>query len=310
MIAEVELLQTLWSGYGEILRCELEGTELESVIVKHVQLPTKKHHPRNWNTDLSHKRKLKSYKVEMAWYDSWGQLTNEHCRIPKCLGLGTHGDEVLIVLEDLDLAGFPERKQSVTWQECQLCLSWLANFHAVYLHRKPEKLWENGTYWHLDTRPDELEALDDHSLRKAAAAIDLNLKKSSYQTIVHGDAKLANFCFSKSGDKVAAVDFQYVGGGSGMKDLVYFVGSCFNAQECEQLENDILAYYFEVLKKALVHENKVSDFLALEEDWRKLYPIAWADFHRFLKGWSPGHWKINSYSETMTTQVIRELENQ
>jgi hypothetical protein len=46
---------------------------------------------------------------------------------------------------------------------------------------------------------------------------------------------------------------------------------------------------------------------ALEKEWRSLYRVAWADFHRFLKGWSPSHWKINSYSERITAEVIKSL---
>jgi len=37
---------------------------------------------------------------------------------------------------------------------------------------------------------------------------------------------------------------------------------------------------------------------------RGLFPLAWTDFHRFLKGWSPGYWKINSYSERMAREVL------
>ncbi len=46
---------------------------------------------------------------------------------------------------------------------------------------------------------------------------------------------------------------------------------------------------------------------ALEREWRTLYAFAWADFHRFLKGWKPDHWKINSYSERITKTVINTL---
>ena len=131
--------------------------------------------------------------------------------------------------------------------------------------------------------------------------IDKKLNDCTYKTLVHGDAKLANFCFGPDGD-VAAVDFQYVGGGCGMKDVAYFIGSCLNERESEQYESNILNTYFHYLQAELDAPNK-----ALEEEWRSLYRVAWADFHRFLKGWSPGHWKINSYSERITQQVIHSL---
>ena len=42
----------------------------------------------------------------------------------------------------------------------------------------------------------------------------------------------------------------------------------------------------------------------VEKEWRKLYPYVWCDFYRFLKGWSPGHYKLNSYSEQMKNKVL------
>ena len=102
--------------------------------------------------------------------------------------------------------------------------------------------------------------------------------------------------------QVAGVDFQYVGGGCGMKDVAYFIGSCLNESDCERLEPKLLDTYFTYLHKALGKKNE-----ALEKEWRPLYRVAWADFHRFLKGWSPSHWKINSFSERITTEVIKNI---
>ena len=138
---------------------------------------------------------------------------------------------------------------------------------------------------------------------RAAAAIDRALEASPFRTLLHGDAKVANFCFGASG-RVAAVDFQYVGGGCGMKDLAYFLGSCLDEDRCEQEEDRLLALYFRALREGIPPG---VDADALEADWRSRYPVAWADFHRFLKGWSPGHWKINSYSERICQQVIDNL---
>ena len=305
---EIEIIQSLWSGYGKIVRYGLKGSAFKTVVVKHVQLAIQNSHPRGWDTDLSHERKLKSYQVETAWYNNWSSLADNSCRLPKCLTLKSVNNEVLMVLEDLNGVGYPSRKNSVSWENIKVCLSWLANFHATYLNRKPTDLWETGTYWHLATRPDEFKLIADKNLKLAASKIDRKLSDSPFQTIVHGDAKLANFCFSKDGLKVSAVDFQYVGGGCGMKDIAYFIGSCLNEDDCEKLETKILDFYFSELTSAIKTKQKDIDSIELEKNWRELYHVAWTDFHRFLKGWSPDHWKINSYSERISREVIKDLE--
>lgn len=308
-IIRKENIQSLWSGYGEIDRYFLHGGNHERIVVKHVKFPDETYHPRGWNTDLSHHRKLRSYQVEIAWYERWARLCDESCRIPACLALEAHEDEIFMVLEDLDAAGFPVRKTSVDLEDIHACLHWLAQFHATFLHKLPEGLWETGTYWHLETRPEELEALDDAALKSVAFKIDEKLNQCRFQTFVHGDAKLANFCFSTSGNKVASVDFQYVGGGCGMKDVAYFLGSCLSEHECERMEKPLLDYYFKTLRSAIQEHSLNVDLDDIESEWRGMFPLAWTDFHRFLKGWSPGHWKINCYSEKMAQGVISQISS-
>ena len=303
-----EVIQELWSGYGQILRIKLSGTSPSTVIAKHISVPTSANHPRGWNSDASHQRKLISYQVETAWYRHWSQHCGNRCRIPKLLAYDQHSDETLLILEDLDAAGFPLRLTSVNRTQLNSCIDWLANFHATFMGKIPADLWETGTYWHLATRSDELEALDDLPLRNAAPTLDRMLSGARYQTFVHGDAKLANFCFSGTADQVAAVDFQYVGGGCGMKDLAYLIGSCLDEAACEKQEAQLLERYFKTLCTTLSDMQPSIDTIAVETEWRTLFPIAWTDFHRFLKGWSPGHWKINSYSERLAREVIGTLQ--
>tara|TARA_R110002096_G_scaffold86039_6_gene198398 strand:- start:700 stop:1692 length:993 start_codon:yes stop_codon:yes gene_type:complete len=304
----MEVIQELWSGYGKILRIGLENSERETVVVKHVTMPLKTRHPRGWNSNISHDRKVYSYQVETEWYRTWSNQCDELCRIPKFLSFCRDEDEVLVVLEDLDASGYPSRLTHVDWKQIEICLTWLAEFHATFLGKAPEGLWGTGTYWHLETRPEELEALDDQALKSAASNIDLRLSSATYQTFVHGDAKLANFCFSADGDQVAALDFQYAGGGCGMKDVAYFIGSCLDEASCEARETELLDTYFGALRKALIRRTSEVNADAVEAEWRKLFPLAWTDFHRFLKGWCPGHWKINSYSERLAREVVEKLQ--
>lgn len=324
-IRKIEEIQSLWSGYGDISRCQVSNGSAKRIVIKHVKLPDqtssrKGIHPHGWNTSLSHQRKIRSYEVECAWYNIYSQLCNANCRVPHCYGVKQLENEFLIVLEDLDTQGFAIRKSSATLDDMKLCLQWLAHFHCQFLFDQSascggantatnyvNNLWETGCYWHLATRPDELEAITDIPLKNAAAKIDQLLKQTTYQTLVHGDAKLANFCFSEISSNVAAVDFQYVGVGCGMKDVAYFIGSCLDSEGCEKHADDLLEYYFESLSQAMLSQKHNVSFDDLEAQWRPLFHVAWADFHRFLKGWSPDHWKIHPYSERITQKVIDSL---
>ncbi len=302
-----DVIQTLWSGYGEIVRYELSGAEMDSLVVKHVQFPSQVNHPRGWHNDHAHQRKVKSYEVEMAWYHDWAMRCDEHCRVPHCYASETIADEHLIILEDLDAAGFPLRKTAVDLQDIQACLSWLANFHAEFMAVEAVNLWPVGSYWHLATRLHELAVMDDDALRDAAPVLDSMLNNCRYKTLIHGDAKLANFCFAKHGAAVAAVDFQYIGAGCGMKDVAYLLGSCLSDREQVRYEAALLNDYFTALKQALQNKHSAVDCDALETEWRALFTVAQADFYRFLVGWMPTHWKINDYNKRITQAVLARL---
>ena len=92
-----------------------------------------------------------------------------------------------------------------------------------------------------------------------------------------------------------------------MKDVAYFIGSCLDDIECERREASLLDAYFSMLKEALAIHQPQIDAADVEASWRPLYSIAWTDFYRFLKGWSPGHWKIHNYSERLAHEVVCKL---
>src|SRR5690554_194315 len=270
---EIEVIQSLWSGYGKIARIQLDGAAFETVVVKHISLNEAEAHPRGWNTNISHNRKVKSYQVETNWYENYNQRCTSDCRTPQFLGSFSQDEDQWIVLEDLDTQ-YPLRKQHLKISEVKICLKWLANFHATFLNESPKGLWEIGTYWHLATRPDEFASMQASDLKNKAKTIDEILNNCQYQTFVHGDAKVANFCFSNDGNSVAAVDFQYVGGGCGMKDLAYFLGSCLTGTECQNHEAELLDFYFNALEVACQNKISPNQFIELEQEWRRMYPIA------------------------------------
>jgi len=299
-VVAAEEVQTLWSGYGRILRLQLANAAIPSVIIKHVAPPTEMHHPRGWAGRTSHERKVRSYEVERAFYLDRAPAATH--RTARCYAAEQTAGGFRFLLEDLDGSGFDGRRQRLPHRELERCLRWLACFHAAHLGREPVGLWPNGTYWHLGTRQDELAAMHDDELQGAAAHLDAALRGCRHRTIVHGDAKVANFCFAA--EDVAAVDFQYVGGGCGVQDVAYFLSSCLDDAQCEQHAARHLDTYFSELSRRLPRD---VDSGAVEREWRSLYPAAWADFHRFLVGWAPDHWKIHRYTRQMTREALDRL---
>ena len=280
-------LSSLWSGYGEIVRVELEDADVETVVVKSVRPP-----PRPAG-DPGDARKRRSYDVERAFYTTFAPRCPERCRVARLRGGRATTDEWLFVLEDLDAMGFDQRKHGGDASTYDRCLAWLAAFHATFLGDAPTGLWKTGTYWHLATRREELTVVDD-SIRSIAPVLDAKLAACVHKTFVHGDAKLANFCFARGRSAVAAVDFQYVGGGCGMKDVAYLL-----AGEAE--EERALELYFGHLRRELTARSV--DPAPVEAEWRALYPIACADFYRFLAGWAPSHFARDRHAQ----RVLREV---
>lgn len=300
-----EIVQSLWSNYGEIVRYFLPICQT-TVIVKHICPPANQQHPRGWDTPRSHQRKLRSYQVESQFYRDYALRCDNHCKVPKCLGRFNDTSTQFVVLEDLDQSGFHLRLTHANLQQIGSVIRWLAYFHGLFMHQPAPSLWQNGTYWHLQTRPDELAAMENSALKMAAAQIDQRLYGASHQTLLHGDAKLANFCFSRQ-NAISAVDFQYVGKGIGVVDLAYFLGSCLTGPQLEKYGDELLNYYFECLSSALKHYGNDTVFTDIEELWRGLYCFAWADFERFLRGWSPEHIKINDYMTRQSELALAQL---
>lgn len=284
----VERIQSLWSGYGEIVRYRLVGGPVATVVVKHVRPPARPRHPRGWSGEAGHARKLRSYEVELAWYRDWAQRCPSECRVPRV----HHASPGFFVLEDLDASGFPGRTRHLSDAQLEACLIWLAAFHQTFLHQPPTGLWDRGTYWNLSTRADELEQMEDGPLERAASPIDRHLWDVQHRTLVHGDAKAANFCF---GATAAAVDFQYVGAGIGVQDVAYLLGGLDDTR----LHRD--------------HDRWIDRYFALldrpdaEAEWRPLIPFAWADFERFLAGWAPEHHKRTSFAARLTEQALATI---
>jgi hypothetical protein len=82
------------------------------VVVKYVVPPRGMMHASS--EARSHRRKLRSYEVERAFYRSYAERCGPAARVPAAFHVGGSGDRTLLVLEDLDAAGFGLRRHRVS----------------------------------------------------------------------------------------------------------------------------------------------------------------------------------------------------
>jgi hypothetical protein len=321
-VTKAKKIQELWSQCGYVARLSLSGSHssacLSHVVVKFVTLGDMK------SASVKSKRIARSYQAEAAFYrwlssnESLASFVQERCRVPTCLAVAEldGGRTTVFVLEDLNDSGYPARVSLLLEEGLHACVCWLARFHGAMLEIDAASLglWEQGNYWHLSTRPEELKALEaiDPGLWAVAEQIESKLRGSAFHTVVHGDPKAANFCFSQDLKQVAALDFQYVGGGVGVSDVCYLMHSCLDDDECEEMSDSILDLYFQELRTAvgerdgLEEKREDTDLDALESEWRSLFPFAVADFYRFYKGWSGISSAVNA-PETWSERICRDV---
>ena len=272
-VLDSTLLQNLWGGYGELRRLRLR--DRPSVILKVVQPPAAE------RDSVSDRRKRRSYEVEQAWYH--GPAAQSRARVAACLGTARG----LLLLEDLSESGFhPGRPPQV-----RAGLRWLAQFHGSFLGARPFGVWEQGGYWHLETRQEEFARMPASPLKDAAKGIDDLLRSARFQTILHGDSKPANFLW-KNAEEAAAVDFQYVGIGCGIRDVAYFLDCCGVGEEW-------LDFYFQELRPFGPPDG-------LEQEWRQLFPVAWCDYARFMQGWARSG-PLDSYTRQLLERTLKRL---
>lgn len=304
-IVRQQSLHTLWGDYGNISRYHLAGAVYRSVIVKHIKLSVL---PETQKDTPSHRRKRRSYAVEQYWYQHHQPLCPENTATARWIAsVPLNNDDTLLILEDLQTRNFHPLRTVANSGAIQAGLIWLANLHARFLHYPASGLWPVGSYWHLDTRHEEWHGIGDPLLKAAAPWLNQKLRTARYQTLIHGDAKIENFCFNPRQSLAAAVDFQYSGAAPGIVDVVYFLDSCLSEIEYQHQQHHWLTLYGKALTSALKAQHPDVDSRTVIQEWLDLYPVAWLDFQRFLHGWDVRYaTTVQPHTQQMQAWLLRQ----
>ena len=309
---QVTTIQSLWGGMGHIYRVSWKNLNNSSqpcsLILKHVAPPSRR---QNNSINLSDQRKADSYQVECNFYQHVAPdlILSHGLSLPRPYLVERHfgksKTEMAIAMSYVSSCGVHATEND--WTTFQAILTWLATLHAAHWgHEAADAVVERaglqpcGTYWYLDTRPDEHARMANHGwegrLKRAARAIDARLERDpSLQCILHGDAKDANILRSRHPETGATVvtfcDFQYCGKGAPTKDLAYLFSTTSIVQiTTRQQERDALEFYWQQLTQRLTA--RVHTPPPTLEELSDSLELAYCDFVRFMAGW--GYWGSSS----------------
>ncbi|MCF2906813.1 ecdysteroid 22-kinase family protein [Pseudoalteromonas sp. DL2-H2.2] len=294
--------QALWSGCGHIYKFTYQN---EALVAKVAAVPEQLTHRHITQSQHSLRRKYRSYRKELNFYRQTARHYVHACSLPEVKALAQQDDVFICVFTDFESQGYHNVSRADS-EQVELMLKWLARFHAVGLVSAAlTEMDLQGNYWHLNTRPDEYARMASGQLKQYASEIDHQLNTCAFQTCIHGDAKLANFAFS--GKEALGYDFQHIGKGIGISDVMLLLTSLYSDPQLEMHAQTCLDRYFEFLTKALSTHWPETKIKALEQSWRLLWPFVWADFQRFLLGWKPDHQKLTSYMLRQSELCLKQL---
>ncbi|CAG5100210.1 Oidioi.mRNA.OKI2018_I69.XSR.g16894.t1.cds [Oikopleura dioica] len=299
-----EIIQLLWKGFGAIYRVQKEDGS--TVILKHFNFA---HETEPEDDPMPNETRFLSFKREISFYEELANLSLS-AKVPRYIASKDIKSGKVMAMEDLDPIGFPARfknRCNLSFERVIPMVKWLANFHADFWRcEKAEKLmWKEATYWNIEKRRDEFERCKEKELDliKLGEKIDRIIHEAKHKTLIHGDGKVENFCFSEDGMDVAGIDFQWSGMGVGTTDLYYLLTSCY--EEFSRYD-EIVDEYFKFFRKAMEGKPEVDE---IEREWRWLWPFIVADFERFLITWNPTHWKRNEYSAQQSKIAVEMIRN-
>ena len=317
----------LWAGMGSIFEVNFQSashprssndvTVRQTIIVKQIVCPEDLE-------SIGDVRKRDSYQCEANFYANGfaAELKAIGCEVPKPLHISRSNNNVTICMSKL--VGDPG---SMDFRQSKAVLTWLAKLHSnFYGHEKADEavkrgLQPQGTYWYLDTRSDEHDAMPtigwEGRLRLAARALDMRLKREKHVSIVHGDLKDANIIFAKTRNEDGTMDnkinyvpliydFQYCGKACIAKDLAYFL-TCGSGVEVSK-ERSLLIHYHNELTQQLERQRSTGKGNLTPpslEELEILLQLCYCDLGRWMSGW--GWW--GKSREAQIISVLDSLDN-
>uniref|UniRef100_A0A7S1U035 Aminoglycoside phosphotransferase domain-containing protein n=1 Tax=Phaeomonas parva TaxID=124430 RepID=A0A7S1U035_9STRA len=309
-VTGIETVASLWAGMGAIYGVRAtcaDGDGEAEVICKRIALPA-------GELSVGDARKAASYEVEAAFYEGVAELLNGEagCAVPQGLlverGRGAEGLTICMTRLPGSVPGGLGRDGALR------AAAWAARLHAFTwgAARADEfvrmGLQPQGSYWYLDTRLDEWEAIPRRGwqarLRRAARAVDERLKADPLCCVVHGDFKAGNMVWD--GDDVAMCDFQYCGKGCALKDLAYMIGCYLDDRGARRgtpthpLERDVLEAYRAELA-ARLGEDAAPPQAAMDA----ALDLCFLDLYRWMAGW--GVWG-NAFLEPRAQSVLDRID--
>ena len=261
-----------------------------------------------------------SYLNERAFYSSGAADVVVDPTLPRLFLAEGDDNTTCLVMADLRTR-YPRHPEVLSDPQTLAALQSLARFHAAfYANSKAarsasQRLFKRGTFWRYDA-PGEaarnvarswpaalrwLESRGEASSgprkwlatrpARAAPAIHARLceAKLSHGTLLHGDWKAANLFFGVDAS-VAAVDFQFAGGGVGAQDVAYFLFPDFRRDIVGEREQELLDAYFDAFSEALAARVDAGSYKSYSRElFGKHYELARLDFFRHMlgKGWVP-----------------------
>lgn len=132
-------------------------------------------------------------------------------------------------------------------------------------------------------------------------------KAPIHRTLLHGDAKSANFMFSSDCSACAAYDFQYCGEGFGVRDVAYLIASSVDEDVVEQQEQQLLRHYHAKLQRCLQEHGKADAAKRYTfEVMAAHHELCLLDYVRFMAGW--GWWGNARWAQRRARQVMGQLQ--